>query len=265
MGTVFWYEQVNSHVPPGDDWLSDHELACLARMRFPKRRSDWRLGRWTAKCGIASILGTGNDLAHLVRIEIRPALSGAPEAFVDGKPAGVVISLSHRGGWGACAMTRSPAALGCDLELVEPRSTAFMADYFVAEELALLAQTCKVDRLATLLWSAKESALKALTTGLRLDTRDVVVTSVADPMARSGDAETGVKSSVRTWEVLEVSCRSGQLLQGWWNCNEAMVRTVIGAEPRPELTILDGRAGTSMSCVDRHAAQLVTGPGVVGT
>ena len=86
---------------------------------------------------------------------------------------------------------RSGAELGCDLEIVEPRSDAFIADYFTAEEQALIERTSAADRslLLALLWSAKESALKALRAGLRLDTRSVIVRPVAAPLHGDGRAQ----------------------------------------------------------------------------
>ena len=64
-------------------------------------------------------------------------------------------------------------ALGCDLEVIEPRSEEFVADYFTTEEQKMVSQAPIADRskLLALLWSAKESALKALREGLRFDTR----------------------------------------------------------------------------------------------
>ncbi len=52
-------------------------------------------------------------------------------------------------------------------------SDAFVADYFAPEEQTLIAHSSPADRelMLALLWSAKESALKALREGLRLDTR----------------------------------------------------------------------------------------------
>ena len=72
--------------------------------------------------------------------------------------------------------------LGCDLEIVEPRSDAFVADYFTAEEQEVVRQACPADRFAliALIWSAKESALKALQSGLRIDTRSLSV-ALDDP------------------------------------------------------------------------------------
>ena len=56
--------------------------AGLAGLRVPKRREDWRLGRWTAK---AALGGRRRDLA---------AADGAPEPWRDGERLPVSLSLS---------------------------------------------------------------------------------------------------------------------------------------------------------------------------
>ena len=175
MTDVFWLERTEADVPGDTDWLSASEAARANGMRFAKRRADWLLGRWTAKCAVAAYWKTPATDRMLASIEIRPAVSGAPEVFVAGEAAAVAISLSHRAGRAICAVASPGTALGCDLESVEPRSEAFVSDYFTAEEQTLVARAAPADRprLATLLWSAKESALKALGVGLRLDTRSL--------------------------------------------------------------------------------------------
>ncbi|MBZ5586416.1 MAG: 4'-phosphopantetheinyl transferase superfamily protein, partial [Acidobacteriia bacterium] len=161
---VFWLEQTEADVPPSNDWLGPAELDRCNAFRFAKRRNDWRLGRWTAKCALAAYLDYPWELA---RIGIQPAASGAPEAFLAGRPAPATISLSHRAGAAICAVAPAGVALGCDLEAVEPRSDRFLADYFTEREQLLAASVSGEDRdwLVALLWSAKESALKALGTG----------------------------------------------------------------------------------------------------
>ena len=56
------------------------------------------------------------------------------------RPETVTISISHRDGIAICAVTAGNVMLGCDLELVETRSTAFIADYFTKTEQELIAQ-----------------------------------------------------------------------------------------------------------------------------
>src|SRR5271165_5117498 len=167
MMEVYWFEQTEAEIPAENDWLSKGEVVRLDGMRFAKRRADWRLGRWTAKCAVAAYLDLPGDRPSLTDIEIRPASSGAPEVFVGNKPAAVSISLSHRSGIAACAVAPSGAALGCDLETIEPLSDAFVADYFTGEEQALVALAPAADRfrIVALVWSGKESALKALHEG----------------------------------------------------------------------------------------------------
>src|SRR5271157_5582736 len=186
---VYWLEQAEADVPAENDWLSASEAARLNAMRFAKRRADWRLGRWAAKRAVAAYLDVPGHRQALANIEVHAAPSGAPEVFILNTAAPATISLSHRDGTALCAVAPSGAALGCDLEIIEPRSDAFVADYFTAEEQALVARVSLEDRprLLALLWSAKESALKALHEGLRLDTRSVVVT-VVDALQRCGES-----------------------------------------------------------------------------
>jgi 4'-phosphopantetheinyl transferase len=209
-----WLEQIAADVPAGDDWLTPSEAARLAALRFPKRRADWRLGRWTAKLAVASVMESPRTLAG---IEIRAAPSGAPEVFYDGQPLPLAISISHRAGVACCAVAQPAVALGCDLELIEPRSDAFVADYFTDTERALIAQAVppRQPELIALLWSAKESALKALHVGLRADTRSVTVKLVG-----------ATKLSM---------AHAGGEFRGWWQSDGTLIRTLAAARDVPSL------------------------------
>ncbi|MGA7560176.1 MAG: 4'-phosphopantetheinyl transferase superfamily protein [Terriglobales bacterium] len=238
---VYWLEQTEADVPSENDWLSEKEALFLDTLRFAKRRADWRLGRWTAKCALSVYLDVPGHLDLFKKLEIRPAPSGSPEVFFDELAAPVTISLSHRAGRAICAVAMSGVKLGCDLEIVEPRSDAFVADYLTVEEQALVADTAAADRdrLLALVWSAKESALKALGAGLRLDARCVIV----NPIVESFD--------LISWSPLQVRhtggrdsgdrctkdrCPEDQLFQGWWQHAGVIMRTVV-AEPAPNLPI----------------------------
>ena len=221
---VYWLEQTEAEMPAENDWLSKGEMVRLDGMRFAKRRADWRLGRWTAKCAVAAYLDLPGDRRSLTDIEIRPAPSGAPEVFVGNKPAAVSISLSHRSGIAACAVAPSGAALGCDLETIEPLSDAFVADYFTDEEQELVAQAHAADRfrIVALVWSGKESALKALHEGLRLPAHSVTV-SPLDGRYLGGDGT--------SWRPLQVRCADGQVFQGWWQRTGNLLRTLVASPP----------------------------------
>ena len=161
------------HEPSARNGSARENGSNLTPCASPSVARTGKLGRWTAKHAVAACLQLPADLPSLASIEVRPGPSGAPETFLGNKWAPVTISLSHRAGRAVCAVAPDGGALGCDLEVIEPHSDAFIADYFATEEQALVARAAPADRpgLVTLLWSAKESALKALRAGLRLDTR----------------------------------------------------------------------------------------------
>lgn len=237
---VYWLEQNETDLPQNDAWLSDKEQTCLAGMRIGKRKADWRLGRWTAKSAVAAFLNQPNDFATLRNIEIRAAVSGAPEVFIAGRTAPVVISLSHRCDQGFCTVSERVAALGCDVELVEPREGAFLGDYFTPEEQRFVMQAPASGRpqIVALLWSAKESALKALSAGLRLDTRSVIVTLQEAPGAQV------VNKTELLWHPLRVCHVHHTVFQGWWRIGTNFVHTVV-AEPA---------ASAPISLLENHPA-----------
>ena len=231
MTNVLWLEQTLIDVPESDEWLSAAELDRFKDLRFVKRRSDWRLGRWTAKRAIASVLEMPECPKSLAAIRIETRLDGSPIAIIHDHCDQVTISISHSGGSAVCAVAKNAAQLGCDLELIERRGEAFLRDYFTDEEQASVARSpiesnaCWV----TLLWSAKESALKALGLGLRVDTRYVSV-------ALEQDAGTCIK-----WRALHVRCRTGRMLEGWWRLTGHYVQTIV-CSPRssaPEVINID--------------------------
>jgi 4'-phosphopantetheinyl transferase len=227
---VYWLEQNQTDLPAGLDWLSTRETDRYNTFQFAKRRSDWLLGRWTGKLAVATHLGFCFESTVLRRIEIVAAPSGAPEVFVAGKLLDIAISLSHSADRAACALSGAGRALGCDLEQIQERSSAFVTDYFTADEQALVGSVTNSEKwpLVALLWSAKESALKALRAGLRLDTRCVRVMvewyAVRPPNA-GGD-----------WLPLRVGYTRGELFRGWWRESEQFVQTLV-ADPAPDSPI----------------------------
>ncbi len=180
MNEVYYLTQAWHEVPAELDWLTPGEQARLDGFRFDKRRRDWLLGRWTAKIAMLGI----TDLSYrdIGRIEIASATDGAPQPMLDGEPCMAHLSLSHSNDRAFVTVSRGTAALGCDIELVEPRSPVFVETYFTASEAERVARVDPRyrDLLVTMIWSAKESTLKALRTGLQADTRGVEVIDDSD-------------------------------------------------------------------------------------
>lgn len=203
--------QRGADVDPALGWLHPAERAALDRLTVPKRRRDWLLGRWTAKRLLAARLG-----APPARLAVLAADDGAPEPWLDGAPLPLTLAISHSGDLGLAA-ARARLPLGADVELIALRDPALVTDFFTPAEQAAIARAAPGDRdaLVTAVWSAKESALKALRVGLREDARAADVTLAAPP----ADA----------WAPLTVTVR-GRALPGWHRRAAGAVLTVVGPD-----------------------------------
>jgi 4'-phosphopantetheinyl transferase len=211
-----WLARGEHELPDDTSWLTPGESARAAGMRFTKRRSEYLLRRWVGKQAVAAATGTPDDVPQLCRIEVANHPSGAPYVLLDGKPAGLDVSLTDRAGWAVCVLGPDLNHIGCDLEIVESRSGGFVSDFLTGAEqdyVSARADGDERDAAANLLWSAKESALKVLRTGLRRDTRTVEVT-VGDP-DRPAD-----------WGSLTMSTAEGTTLSGWWRREGAFLLTI---------------------------------------
>lgn len=205
-------------VPLGDDWLTDDERAVLAGLHLSKRREEWRLGRWTARRAVAAAIGQPDTAPEKIRV--MAGEDGAPRATVDGHDGPISLSISHRAGRAFCAAAADDVALGCDLELVEPRSDAFVRDYFTDGErgMVLQAEDDEKHLLANLVWAAKEAALKGMRTGLRADTRSVVVSWIAGGADAWAPLRLAVPGQDEPWP-------------GWWRKEDDFVYTVAADRP----------------------------------
>lgn len=212
-----WLTRSQPEVHAGDGWLGASERAAVARLTLVKRRSDWRLGRYTAKAAAAAFLAVEDG-----RIEIIASTAGAPVAVLDGARAQHELSLSHRAGRAVAVVAPPGPAVGCDIELVEPRSAAFVRQWFVDAERALVESAPPGERpwLANLIWSAKEAATKAIGEGLRLDVARARVTFGL------GEASPGTDG----WRPLGVRWGDdGATVQhGWFRREPEWVIAVVG-------------------------------------
>ena len=127
--------------------------------------------------------------------------------------------MTDRADQAVCLVGPPGTALGCDLELVEPRSDAFVGDFLTPAEQGLVAAAgAERDLVANLVWCGKESALKVLRTGLRRDTRSV---EVSFPEGGTVDG----------WAPMSVRAVEGTVFPGWWQRFGAFVLTVAATEP----------------------------------
>jgi len=236
-GAMRWLARGEPHLPAGASWLAPAEAARAGGMRFTKRRTEYLVRRLTAKHAVALTLGLPTGPDDLARIGVLNRITGAPYVVVDGRPLGLDVSLTDRAGWGVCLVGRDLGAVGCDLEIAEPRSDTFVSDYLTPVEQAMVRgapDEATSHLLANLVWSAKESALKVLRTGLRRDTRSVEVhLDVANVPAGGPSApdDPGGKAG-SAWAPLEVRSRD-RTMPGWWTVLRPWLLTVAYAEPGP--------------------------------
>ena len=213
-----WLARGAHELPDDTTWLTPREAARATSMRFTKRRSEYLLRRWVGKQAVAAATGAPTDVRVLARIEVANHVTGAPYVLVDGQPVGLDVSLTDRAGWAVCVVGPDLTRIGCDLEIVEVRSRGFVSDFLTdAEQDYVAAQPAgdEQDAAANLLWSAKESALKVLRTGLRRDLRSVEI-AVGDSGRGSGTAP---------WGRLTMSTEE-TTLSGWWRREGAFLLTV---------------------------------------
>ncbi len=222
---IRWLHQTVAEVPPGDDWLSPDERGVQASLTVPKRRADWRLGRWTAKRALSTLAGRfdGQGVRPspllLSDIAIRARADGSPEAIARTLPLPFTVSISHCDSQALCAVAPQGVAVGCDIEAVVERDASFVEDWFTQSEAAAIERASRADRAwqVTLVWSAKESAMKAMRTGLRADTRSVQV-------------KFGGAAVEQRWQPVEVKARDHRLIfGGWWRLDGHRIYTIVSA------------------------------------
>ena len=132
MGDVYWLEQSADDVRPDDVWLTNYERCVLNTMRFQASR---RLALRTLdrEARGAACLESCRPPPQLAGIEIRAANPPAHRSRTSARPVPhcrfrSAIVKERR----SVLVARSGVRLGCDLESIEPRSAAFIADYFTS-------------------------------------------------------------------------------------------------------------------------------------
>ncbi len=162
--------------PPGG-LLSRPEEVYFSRLRTARRREEWLLGRWTAKCLCLAWLAKNGQKLPATNLTIAPAADGSPyvlAAHLGRLP--ITLSITHRHQWSACALIAEPNAfLGVDLEFVEPKSNRFVDDFFTESEIEQTNRSANPNQAVVEIWSLKEAVLKALRLGLTVDTRKLNV------------------------------------------------------------------------------------------
>ena len=230
---VYWTLVDAAQLPlePYQDFLSQPESHRLSSLRFPKRRNEWLLGRWASKRLVQS-LSPYKDY-RLNEIEIHNAPDGAPYIL---HPGGAIpptkLSISHSDQFALCVFAPcQDFRIGADIEKVEPRSEGFIEDYFTAAEQEMIGLFPSPLRqtAVNLVWSMKESMLKALGVGLHWNTRKVEVRQINGLFP--------LEKMPGIWLKMELGDFQDDQRQwaGWWQCRGDFVITVAGFTSTAEI------------------------------
>jgi 4'-phosphopantetheinyl transferase len=217
---ICWLIQNLPDVPDKNDWLSPREHSILSGLHVPKRRNDWRLGRWTAKQ--ACRIFKPDLFPDMTQMEIIAADDGGPDVYfaAEGR-APVSLSISHSNGRGMSAVALDGIAVGCDLERIETKSLDFFEDYFTPEEISFCSRMTEsfYPVACYLVWSAKESCLKVLREGLRRDTRSIRI-------------EAQLPSGEGAWARWTGHCRiTSRTFYGFWKQDDGFMYAIGSENP----------------------------------
>jgi len=183
--------------------LTGPETECHGRIKAPRRRAEYLLGRYALKKILAAYLGVP---ARAVLIE--PDKWGKPR--LAGNPAGPKLgfNLSHSAQTLALAVCRE-GEIGIDIEAVDDRMlpdiTAIAGRHFSPAEQGFLLGRSPQDRLEHFfrMWTLKEAVLKAVGTGLHAPLASAEVAAPHRRYRIEWRAETGTASlEARHWDGL---------------------------------------------------------------
>jgi 4'-phosphopantetheinyl transferase len=160
--------------------LTAEERARAARFHDPAHGAAFTRARAGFRRRLAGALAVA---PQEVVLRYGPWGKPALDPTVHGTAAALAFNLTHGAGWAALATTRDVAEIGVDLEGYRPVVPGLAARVFSPAECARLAPlgdgaaaTGTVFETAFFeMWTAKESVLKAVGTGLSRDPRTVTV------------------------------------------------------------------------------------------
>ena len=188
-------------------YLSAEELNEYRRFVIPKRKMEWLASRILIK---RLVIDSVKPTLYLSprSINIRKRSSGVPyvELARIGKIGWLSMSHSHNGVLIAFSSNeRNP--FGVDLEYVEERLPQFIADFFTESESRWVNTSQEEEKkyLVNLIWSAKETYLKAIGKGLQLDTRRVEIKGVDSRCAETEWCDLDFQANIqdkRNWRIL---------------------------------------------------------------
>jgi phosphopantetheinyl transferase len=184
------------------EFLNESEREIYWGFKTRKRQLEWLAGRVAIKRLFCLINTPGITPANLM---VERETSGLPYLVAKGERANGRISISHNAGWVAVCQTDSDLRIGIDLEEIKSRDPAFLLDYFSRSEREQIMNggLHTLDFRTNLIWSAKESVLKAISTGLGTDPLKVEIDGLNSIEQKGG------------WGVLSAGYQEDNIKTNW--------------------------------------------------
>jgi len=150
-------------------FLSSAEIKTLNRFKALKKQIEWLSGRFAVKKLVSSAGFLPDNYSGII-IDYEP--DGAP--YLPEHPD-LPISISHSGGYAACALGRnSLIKIGIDIEKIEPSGIKHIFNVaFTAREQSILKNSS--DAAVFESWTAKEAYLKYIKKGFHESLKQVEV------------------------------------------------------------------------------------------
>lgn len=150
--------------------LTGEEHARLTRLRSTTHRTEMETSFHLRRVLLSALTGfsaTDIQISHLA--------DGAPQL---NRPEGWAMSLSHKGPWTVVALSRLPAEIGVDVELVRDIDWRPMLNMICSEEERAAFETSGFEGRAALtcffrMWTIKEAVLKSTAQGFRAGPKGV--------------------------------------------------------------------------------------------
>ncbi len=139
--------------------LSPEERIQASRFRASLRRQEFVAGRTMVRQAMNDIRMIDGTVS-ILRQDAENATS-RPLALVDGKPAGMNISITHCDGIVAAAASGPNCSVGIDLVKSGSVTSTLQATWMSPAERAQISQSAFPDQTASMIWAAREAAFKA--------------------------------------------------------------------------------------------------------
>lgn len=179
-----------------------------------------------SEIGYEILVALGGRVFKEDLFSIRKDIFGKPSGYYGAKEQLCSVSLSHSFPYVYACVSEEHAYVGCDIERLRPFRKGVL--FLTQQEKACHPKVFGRDRFVTLAWTLKESILKALGTGIRINPKSIDVSEVLKKQ-KKGQYSILINSQKCEMYLEEILDLQGFVAVSVW-LDEAFVRTFLGKE-----------------------------------